>query len=230
MKKKEYRIINSIEKILSGNNTLFLDMSEYKLLISKLKKGTYNIFYSYPDCERVILYSESIPEITLYKINCNESLRHQDILGSIMSLNILSSYVGDIIIDGDNYYFYVISKIKKIIKDNLLMIGNKKITLEELPSNYLSNYKRAYEDIEIIASSTRIDNIISKIINTNRKEIEYKIKNKEIILNYDVLSKTSYLLKENDIFSIKRYGKYKYIGIINTTKSNNLVIKCLKYI
>ena len=38
-----------------------------------------------------------------------------------------------------------------------------------------------------------------------------------------------YKLKENDVFSIKRLGKYKYIGIIKETKSKNYIIKCLKY-
>ena len=49
-------------------------------------------------------------------------------------------------------------------------------------------------------------------------------KNKEIILNYDFLKDISYKLKENDIFSIKRIGKYKYIGSIKTTKSGNIII------
>ena len=71
---------------------------------------------------------------------------------------------------------------------------------------------------------------MSKIIGTNREKILDKIKDKEIILNYDVLSKGSYVLKENDIFSIRKYGKYKFIGVVNHTKKNNLVIEYLKYI
>ena len=50
------------------------------------------------------------------------------------------------------------------------------------------------------------------------------------MLNYDYLKDTSYKLKEGDIFSIRRIGKYKYSGIINKTKSNNLVIKIHKYL
>lgn len=56
------------------------------------------------------------------------------------------------------------------------------------------------------------------------------IKNKEIMLNYDYLKNTSYKLKNDDIFSIKKIGKFKYNGIIKNTKSNNLIIEILKYI
>ena len=50
------------------------------------------------------------------------------------------------------------------------------------------------------------------------------ITNKLVTLNYDTLTKLDYILKENDIFSIKKYGKYKYINIIKNTKSPNIDI------
>ncbi len=120
--------------------------------------------------------------------------------------------------------------MKDYIKDNLLYVGNNKIELEEINLDLLSDYERKYEENEVIVSSNRIDTLIAHIIKTNRQKVIDKIKNKEVILNYEVLTKNSYILKENDIFSIRKYGKFKYIGIKNKTKSNNLIIKYLKYI
>ena len=56
------------------------------------------------------------------------------------------------------------------------------------------------------------------------------IKNKEIILNYNYLKDGSYKLKNNDVFSIKRIGKFKYIDIIKNTKSGNYIISIYKYV
>ena len=75
-----------------------------------------------------------------------------------------------------------------------------------------------------------MDVVISKIINTSRGNTLEKIKNNEIYLNYELLTKPTYSLKENDIFSIRKYGKYKFIGIVNETKKGSLIIKYLKYI
>ena len=228
--KDMYKIDNSVERVLDGRYTLFLDEKEYKLVSSKLKKKDYNVYKVYKSSEKVILYKDVIPNITLFKISSYKELRHQDILGSILSLNISSSYLGDIIIDGDNYYFYIFSELKDFIKNNLNMIGNNKVVLEEITLDYLENYERKYEEIELIVSSNRIDTVISRIIKSNRNSVIDKIKDKEVLVNYEVLSKNSYVLKENDIFSIRKYGKYKYIGVINNTKKDNLVIKVLKYI
>ena len=90
-------------------------------------------------------------------------------------------------------------------------------------------------------TSYNIDGFIIPIKNLSANqsfEVDYKdlelvidkIKNKEVIVNYDVMNKNSYILKENDIFSIRRYGKYKFVGIVKSTKKNNFIIRYLKYI
>lgn len=229
MKQDIYKIDNSIDKLKKGKNTLFLDGKELKLIQSKLRKKEYNIYYPYKTSEKGILYQKKIPLVTLFEIHSYHPLKHQDILGSILHL-ISSNYLGDIIIDEEKYYFYILSELKEYIQNNLTMIGKYKVTLEEIELETLKDYERKYEEEEIIVTSLRIDHIISRIIKTGRDKVVEKIKNKEIILNYDILTKNSYVLKENDIFSIRRYGKYKFIGITNHTKKDNYVIKYLKYI
>ena len=75
----------------------------------------------------------------------------------------------------------------------------------------------------------RIDTIISSIIHTSRSQIIKLFKNKEVIVNYDICKNSSYKLKENDIFSIKGHGKFKYNGFLKNTKSGNFIVQVLKY-
>ena len=230
MKSDIYKINNAVEKIKSGNNTLFLDQREYKLVTSKLKKHEYKVYYLYKDSEKVMLYTGNIPIVKLFKINTAEKIRHQDILGSLFALNIDTSFVGDIVLYNDDYYVYIENNLSTYIKDNLNMIGNKKVVLEEVSLDVLKDYERKYEENEMIVSSLRIDSIVSSIIKSSRSKAIEKIKNKEVIVNYEVMSKNSYLLKENDIFSIRRHGKYKFVGIVKSTKKDNYIVKYLKYV
>ena len=230
MKSDVYKINNAVEKIKTGKNTQFLDGRELKIVTGKLKKNEYNVYYPYKDSEKVMLYTGKVPKVKLFKIYTVENIRHQDILGSLFALNIDSSYFGDIVLYNDYYYVFVSEDLALYIKDNLKMVGNKKVSLEEVDLSVLDNYERNYEEKKIIVSSLRIDNIISGIINTSRKVALDKIKNKEVIVNYDVMNKNSYILKENDIFSIRRYGKYKFVGIVKSTKKNNFIVRYLKYI
>ena len=217
MKSDIYKINNAVEKIKNGKNTLFLDGREFKLVTAKLKKQEYKIYYPYKDSEKVMLYTGKIPNIKLFKIYTVEKLRHQDILGSLFALNIDSSCFGDIVLYNEYYYMFIIEEMALYVKDNLKLIGKSKVDLEEVHLSTLDNYERAYEEHEIIISSLRIDNVVAAIINSSRSKALDKIKNKEVIVNYEVINKNSYILKQDDIFSIRKYGKYKFIGIIIST-------------
>lgn len=224
-----YKIEKNLNRLYRKETTFFLDPKEQLELAKKLKKELYQIYKPYPDSEKNIFYIKEEPKVILYEIKSKIPLEHREILGTLFSLNITSELFGDIVTTNNHYYIYVLESIAPYIKNNLLLIKNSHIELIEVPLETLKEYHKEYESIEIIASSTRIDTVISRLIQTSRPNILEKIKNKEIILNYDILKNNSYQLKENDIFSIRRYGKYQYIGIKKETKSKNYIIECKKY-
>ena len=224
-----YKIEKNLNRLYRKETTFFLDPKEQLELKKKKKKEPYQIYKPYPDSEKNIFYIKEEPKVILYEIKSKTPLEHREILGTLFSLNITSELFGDIVITNNHYYIYVLESIAPYIKNNLLLIKNSRIELIEVPLETLKEYHKEYETIEIIASSTRIDTVISRLIQTSRPNIIEKIKNKEIILNYDILKNNSYQLKENDIFSIRRYGKYQYIGIKKETKSKNYIIECKKY-
>ena len=224
-----YAAEKNIEKILKGKHTFFLDYKLQELVKRKLHKKLYNIYLPYKDSEKVIYYCNDIPNVSLLKITSKIKLKHQDILGALFSLGIDPSMYGDILIIDDNYYIYVLDIMKNYLVNNLVMINNCKIIIDEVELSLLNNYERKYENIELIASSNRIDNVIAHLIHLSRDDIINKINNKEIFLNYEI-PKYSTNLKIGDIISIRKYGKYKYLGIINKTKKDNLIICINKYI
>ena len=225
-----YTIQKNLNRLNNYQPTFFLDPKEQLELKSKLKKNYYKVFSPYKDAEKVIFYNEQLPEVILYEIKSKQELRHQDILGTMYSLNISSEMFGDIILYNNRYFIYVLKLFQNYFEMNFTKVRNSSIELVQLDLDYLVDYKRSYEEIELIVSSERIDTVISSIIHTNRNVIKDKIKDKEILLNHDLLKNNSYVLKPGDIFSIRRFGKYKYIGIIKNTKKDNYIIKCLKYL
>ncbi len=218
--------INRLEKL---GSTYFLDPSELKQVKYKLNKNKYSIYKPYIDSEKVILYTK-LPNILLYEIKSKNKLKHQDIMGALMNLNLDKSLFGDILIIDNKYYFYVFEYVYKELENNFTKINRYNISIERCDLNLLSDYTRNYEEIEIIVSSLRIDTVISRLLNINRNSIKDLIHDKSILLNYEILKNNSYNMREEDIFSIRRYGKYKFMGIIKNTKSNHYIIKVLKYI
>ncbi len=223
-------IINQIEKVLRGDYTDFLDPNELNCVISVLNKKhiKYNILKLFSDSEKSIIYTANYPEITLLEIISENRLNHKDILGSLFSHNIKISKYGDIIIT-DKYYLPILDSIKSYMLSNYNKIGNNYIKLKEENINIISNYKYEYEEKELLVSSLRLDNIVSTLTNNSRTKTDELFKEKFVFVNYSNEHKKTYLLKENDIIGIRRNGKYKFIDIIKTTKTNKYIIKLLKY-
>ena len=225
-----YLVEKNINKLNNFSNTFFLDPKELKEVTNHLKKNTYQIYKPYIDSERNIIYKSDIPKVILYEIISKKELRHQDILGSIYALNLDISLFGDIIIEDNKYYIYVLDHIRNTFETDFKKVGNTNIELKELDIDYLKDYTHKYEEIELIVTSLRLDTVIARLIHTNRDSIKDLIKDKSIIYNYELLKDNSKTIKENDTFSIRKIGKYKYIGIVKNTKSDNYIIKIYKYI
>lgn len=229
-KNEVYEINKNIEKLLNGGYTNFITPNYLKMISYRLRKDEYNIYYLYDGCDKVILYTNEVPKVRLFEIVSYNELRHSDILGSLFGLNISNEVFGDIVIYDGKYYVYLVDEISDFVKENLNMIGSNYVKLKEVDLDTLNYYKREFKDYSLIVSSNRIDTVISRIIGTSRDKVKEKIKNKEIILNYEVLSNNSYVLKEGDVFSIRKYGKYKFMGIEKMTKKDNYIINLKKYI
>ena len=218
-----------MEKVLYSNSTNFVEIKYLNRVKKELKNIKYNIYEPFIGATKVILYNK-MPNIKIYEIASSNDLRHQDILGTLYSLNISDEMFGDVVIWNNRYFIIILSSIDNYIKSNLTSIKNSKVDLIEKDPYYLKNYKQEYEEFNIIVPSVRVDVIVSKIINSSRSNALEKIKNGDIYLNYELLTKPTYMLKENDIFSIRKYGKYKFNGIINETKKGNIIVNISKYV
>lgn len=225
-----YTIQKNLNRLNNYQPTFFLDPKEQNDLKMKLKKNEYKVFYPYKDSEKVIFYINEVPEVILYEIKSKQELRHQDILGTMYSLNISPEMFGDIVLDNGRYFIYVLKLFQNYFEMNFTKVRNSSIELVRCDLDYLEDFERKYETIEIIVSSERIDTVISSIIHCNRAMIKDKIKDKEILLNHELLKNNSYVLRVGDVFSIRRFGKYKYMGIVKQTKKDNYIIKCFKYL
>ena len=227
--KKDILLNKIIENLNKNKYSNFLDQNELNYIIKNLNKLNvkYNIYYPFDDAERSIIYKDTIPNISLIKINTNNIIKHSDILGFLYNFQIDMSLIGDILVD-DSYFIICKSEISDYLVYNIDKIKNYNVNLEKVDLEYLNNYKREYEKVKLLVPSLRIDVIIAKITKKSRKDVLDIIKDKQVVLNYEILNKVTNL-KQNDIFSIRKYGKYIFNGIEGNTK-NNIIVTLDKYL
>lgn len=232
MKKDVYEVLKNVDKIYRGEATGFLTNSTRVSIEERLSKVNYNVFKPFEEAEKTILYKDKYPRVRLFKIICykDEEIKHSSIMGSLFGLNITGEMFGDIIKYNDNFYVYVLDSISDLVLSEFKNVGNVYIKLEEVDVDYLNNFKREYERIELIVSSLRIDTVISRLIRCNRDLIFDKVKDKEIFVNDVCITKANGQLKLGDVFSIKRFGKFKFREILGNTKKDNYIIVIDKFV
>lgn len=231
LSKKEMITLSKLcEKLYCSIPTPFLDRRERKLLEPLLRKRgiSYQVYEFYKGCDKVILYQGMLPKVHCFKIISKHPVTHQDVLGSLFALSIKKEVFGDIVFR-ECPYILVLDSIMPYIKENFIMIRNEYILLEEVPLETIQDYEMQYETIHCNVASTRIDAVLSKLTSLKRSTVQEHIRKKEVILNDYPLTNKSYILKENDVFSIRKYGKYKFHKVIYTTKKNRMVVEIKKY-
>lgn len=224
-------IKNNYEKVKRNDYSNFLEPHEYKYVCSMLNKEhiKYNTFIPFPDATKYIVYKDKLPDISLIRMECKSTLEHKDILGTLFKHDILPHKYGDIIIDNNNYYLIVDNSIKKYIIYNMDKIGKYNVSFIEDDIRTIENYKYEYEEINILVSSLRLDNILSSLINTSRKTIDDLFNEKFIRINYQIVTKKTLFIHDNDIISIRKYGKFIFKGINKITSKNKFILCFYKY-
>ncbi len=75
----------------------------------------------------------------------------------------------------------------------------------------------------------RLDNIVKAIINKARDVSADLIKSGDIKVNFVVEDKASSLLKEGDLLSIRRFGRFLIYKEFGTTKSGKIKLEIKHY-
>ena len=217
----------------TGINTYsnFLNLKDLKLVTSYLnhQKIKYNIYRPYDFLEKsIIMFGDYDNYITIYKGKISDKITHSNILGTLFSLGLENDMIGDIIVEDGYFYLTNLTRMNRYIEDNLIMIKNEIIELEKVDEIILK--KEHFISSNILVSSMRLDNITSKIISKSRSIVDKMLIDKEILLNYEEIRNDSIGLKEGDILSIRKYGKYKIGKIKGYTKKNSIILEIIKYV
>lgn len=156
-------------------------------------------------------------------------LSHRDYLGAILNLGIERCKVGDIVIEESNAYLFCDVVMSTLIVDQLERVKNTMVIcsiIDDIEYNIVPKF----QEVSGTVSSIRLDAILSVAYRTSRSSITSLISGKKVYVNNRLIQSNSYVIKEEDIISVRGYGKFIYKGINSQTKKGRYSITVLKYI
>lgn len=228
-------LLDKYEKYLKTGKEItsnFLTDNEIELFNNRIKKYDidYHIIEKIKDSDKKIIGFGNLEilknYITIYHGISNKKIEHKDILGTLFSIGLTHYTIGDIYIDNNEFYLTNLTRLNRFLEDNFTEVKKSTIKLNIVDSIKIN---KKYLDLEISVNSLRIDSIISKLSNMSRNDSQDKIKNNDILINSKEINKSTILVKENDIISIRKVGKFKIGKIIGTTKKDKIILEVKKY-
>lgn len=209
--------------------TQFLNIEEQSIL--KNMRLPYTAFGGYDMAERIVAGFGDIYDNGIFPVKClcispvsrkfADALTHRDYLGSLMNLGIKREMLGDIIIDDDRAYLFCLEQIADYICENLKRIKHTTVNAEysdSLPDNAL----KPPEITEFIVPSLRLDVLVCKVYNLSRGEGARLFLSGKVFVNSRQTDNSSYTVKENDIISVRGFGRFIFEKVTRKTKKDRL--------
>lgn len=230
--------------------TDFLDEREQKLLENFLKsQKIYNYFLTggFEEAERKILviYPEKLTDI-IQNINLDEyinSIRitlpnemhgeyaHKNYLGGLMKLGISREKIGDILVDDNGADILVMPEMLKFLNTNIPSLTRfSKSKIEQIQLENLRKIELKTQTVKITVASMRLDNIVSELAKCSRGKANELLAQERVLLNHEMIEKSSKEVKENDIVTIRGKGRFVVKSVVGNNRKGRLFIEVEKFI
>ncbi len=220
--------------------TSFLSPNMVSFVIENFNDNNIEVklFGGYENAERVVLgfnpknnefidYNIEVLKMT-YNKKYSRELKHSDFLGSLMGLSIKRELIGDIIIEEECAYVFVCDTISNFIIENLKKIGRTNINIEKFKEDVQFLVKEQ-EEFKTTVSSLRCDVVLAKVFNLSRGEVKELFDSGKVFINWVNIFDIAKLIKENDVVTLRGFGRIKYLGSNGINKKAKISISYLKY-
>ncbi len=228
--------MNEVEDRYTPKLTDFLDPRERFIVKSVLGANEIGMesLGLFPDAERqrVLLYpsyyepTEDDFNITVFELKYPVkfvTLRHPDILGSLMSVGLDRSKFGDIRIDGEKIQFAVADEVSLYLKTNFISAAKVKVQLLEVDdvAEMITATEEWHEESHTV-SSMRLDTVMSSVYNISRQKASALIHGGKVKVNWTLQEQPSFELHESDMISSRGFGRIKVLMIEGRTKKDKV--------
>lgn len=234
------------QKHRSPKFTQFMDRAKclkYEMAFANAQDISVRAFGGVADAERMRLgffpemYNEEEVQFPISALSISRKhkkfgqvdLSHRDYLGSILGLGLERDYIGDIIVSDDATVCFVDDAIADYILSQLIQVSKTNVKVEKIDNPTLVQEK-ATKQKRITVSSLRLDGILSSALQISRGISQELIKKERVNLNWETVTNTSLQVKEGDMISARKYGRFLVAEIGGTTKKDRIVVEVHIYI
>ena len=152
-----------------------------------------------------------------------DELTHRDFLGTLMGLGIKRETIGDILTDDNCGYVFCEKKVARFIIENLDRVKHTTVRCE-ITLSPPDSVGALPKEQTVTVPSLRLDAMVAAVYKISRSESQQLFMQKLIFVNGKMTVNSSYILKADEIISVRHKGRFVFCGKIGETKKQRLKI------
>ena len=228
------------QKAYSGiwSSTEFLSMAEQSVLMACARDiaSPFSLEGGHPSCERRIAmfgsedfcgYQAEPPICCVCIAPKNakfaDRLEHRDFLGALLNLGIRREVLGDIFVRDEGAYLFCLDSIAQYIIDSLERVKHTTVVcrmVEDAPQTLTVET----EEHEFNVPSERIDAVICAVYKLSRAQCQQLFDAQRVYVNSRITEHSSRPLSPGDVVSVRKCGRFTYLGARRETKKGRLYV------
>ena len=168
-------------------------------------------------------------ELTIYELSYSAkftTLKHRQILGTLMSVGLKREKFGDIWIEGDRVQFVVAKEVASYLEMNISKMGKAGVKFHEVHAEQVMQVTEQWKESQVTVSSMRLDTVLSALANISRQKSQMLVQQGRVKVNWKLVENPSYEIRESDVLSTRGIGRMKIFSIEGKTKKDKWKIKC----
>lgn len=150
-------------------------------------------------------------------------ISHRNVLGTIMAFGIKRNTFGDIVVENNLITIFASLEISDFLINNLTMISHQRMNFKIIKNFIQTEKKEVIQTINV--ASMRLDAVVAKAINCGRSEAVDLINSGLVLINHKECLNISHTVKENDLLSIRKFGRIEILEIMGLSKKNRTIVK-----
>lgn len=157
-------------------------------------------------------------------------IKHKDILGTVLSLGIKRSNIGDILVLDDAAQLIVLKDMAAFITQNLVEIRNQPVTVVTAELADIIKPEQRVKEIKTTVSSLRLDSIASAAFGMSRSKILPYIKGEKVMVNWRIITKPAQVIEPGSTITVRGRGRARLEEVQGKSQKNRIRIKIFKFL
>lgn len=152
------------------------------------------------------------------------TITHRDVLGTLSSLGIDRNKLGDILVHDHMIHIVTTKQLAPFIQMNVTKMKRTNLSFETIEYDQLKLIEQEWQEKSLTVSSLRLDVIIKEMYQLSRNKASKLIESERVKINHTIVNEPAIQLVENDMLSVRGFGRSKLVKVDGTTRKGKLKI------